>query len=142
MLFVPSGVSVKADAAALVAAALSEFGRLDGAFNNAGSVNASGMGLVALPGVAPYVAAKHAVVGPTRATALEVAEQGVTCQRRHHPVSRARARARRWRSPPERCAAGASSGTGRAAAASAARSSSSVACGRASRSGPVRCRAS
>ncbi|MFF9075804.1 SDR family NAD(P)-dependent oxidoreductase [Streptomyces sp. NPDC014872] len=129
VLFVPSGVSVEADAAALVAAALSEFGRLDGAFNNAGSVNASGpvsgidgaawnaevaqdvtsvftclrhqvpevlktcgaivdnasgMGVVALLGVAPYVAAKHTVVGPTRATALEVAEQGVTCRRRHH----------------------------------------------------------
>ncbi|MER8084839.1 SDR family NAD(P)-dependent oxidoreductase [Streptomyces sp. NPDC058316] len=121
-LFVPADVSVEADAAALVTAALSEFGSLDGAFNNAGSVNASGpvsnidgaawnaeiaqnvtsvfnclkhqipevlktrgaivnnasnMGVVALPGVAPYVAAKHAVVGLTRATALEVAEQGV-----------------------------------------------------------------
>ncbi|MFF8592855.1 SDR family oxidoreductase [Streptomyces sp. NPDC015220] len=39
--------------------------------------NASNMGGVALPGVAPYVAARHAVVNLTRATALEVAEQGV-----------------------------------------------------------------
>ncbi|MFF8592854.1 SDR family oxidoreductase [Streptomyces sp. NPDC015220] len=41
-LFVPADVSVEADAAALVTAALREFGRLDGAFDNAGSVNASG----------------------------------------------------------------------------------------------------
>lgn len=121
-VFVPADVSVEADAAALVAAAIAEFGRLDGAFNNAGGVNASGpvtsidgaswdaeiaqnvtsvfnclkhqipavletrgaivnnasnMGVVALPEVAPYVAAKHAVVGLTRATALEVAGRGV-----------------------------------------------------------------
>ena len=41
-IFVPADVSVEADAAALVAAAVAEFGRLDGAFNNAGGVNASG----------------------------------------------------------------------------------------------------
>ncbi|AQA20550.1 KR domain protein [Rhodococcus sp. MTM3W5.2] len=121
-IFVPADVSVEADAAALVAAAVAEFGRLDGAFNNAGGVNASGpvsgidgadwdaelaqnvtsvfhclkhqipavletrgaivnnasnLGAVGLPGVAPYVAAKHAVVGLTRAVALEVAERGV-----------------------------------------------------------------
>ncbi|SDI24933.1 NAD(P)-dependent dehydrogenase, short-chain alcohol dehydrogenase family [Sinosporangium album] len=121
-LFVPADVSVEADAAALVAAAVAEFGRLDGAFNNAGGFNASGpltgidgsawnaeiaqnvtsvfnclkhqipavlktrgaivnnasnMGVVALPEIAPYVAAKHAVVGLTRAASLEVAERGV-----------------------------------------------------------------
>ncbi|GII92377.1 SDR family NAD(P)-dependent oxidoreductase [Sinosporangium siamense] len=121
-VFVPADVSVEADAAALVAAAVERFGRLDGAFNNAGGFNASGpltgvdsagwdadiaqnvtsvfyclkhqipavlatrgaivnnasnLGVVALPGCAPYVAAKHAVVGLTRAAALEVAEQGV-----------------------------------------------------------------
>ncbi|MCZ4557077.1 SDR family oxidoreductase [Rhodococcus maanshanensis] len=121
-IFVPADVSVEADAAALVDAAVAEFGRLDGAFNNAGGVNASGpvsgidgadwdaelaqnatsvfhclkhqipalletrgaivnnasnLGAVGLPEVAPYVAAKHAVVGLTRAVALEVAERGV-----------------------------------------------------------------
>ncbi|MEU5401416.1 SDR family oxidoreductase [Streptomyces sp. NPDC005963] len=121
-VFTPADVSVEADAALLVQTAIKEFGRLDGAFNNAGGVNAAGrisdidgasweaeiaqnvtsvfnclkhqipallerggsivnnasnMGVVALPEVAPYVAAKHAVVGLTRATALEVATQGV-----------------------------------------------------------------
>ncbi|MCF2532157.1 SDR family NAD(P)-dependent oxidoreductase [Yinghuangia soli] len=122
-LFVPADVTTEADNAALVAAALAEFGSLDGAFNNAGGVNAYGpvptldaaawhaelahnltsvfyglkhqipaiaasgggsvvnnasnLGVVGMPDVAPYVAAKHAVVGLTRATALEVAEQGV-----------------------------------------------------------------
>lgn len=121
-IFVPADVSVEDDAALLVTTAIAEFGRLDGAFNNAGGVNASGpistieadawnaeltqnvtsvfnclkhqipavletggaivnnasnMGVVALPEVAPYVAAKHAVVGLTRSVALEVAAQGV-----------------------------------------------------------------
>lgn len=41
-------------------------------------VNVSSVwGLVGAPGVAPYVAAKHAVVGLTRAAALEVAGRGV-----------------------------------------------------------------
>ncbi|WP_436772138.1 SDR family NAD(P)-dependent oxidoreductase [Yinghuangia sp. YIM S09857] len=123
-LFVPADVTVEEDAAALVTAAVGEFGRLDGAFNNAGGINAFGpvptvdrgawdadiaqnltsvfycmkhqlpaitasggggsivnnasnLGVVGMPEVAAYVAAKHAVVGLTRATALEVAEQGV-----------------------------------------------------------------
>ncbi|MEV7416591.1 SDR family oxidoreductase [Streptomyces sp. NPDC089919] len=121
-LFVAADVAVEEDAAALVAAAESEFGRLDGAFNNAGGINAGGplagieasaweaelahnatsvfhclkhqlpavartrgsivnnasnLGVVGFAGVAPYVAAKHAVVGLTKAAALEVAEQGV-----------------------------------------------------------------
>ncbi|GAB3892599.1 hypothetical protein GCM10029964_067660 [Kibdelosporangium lantanae] len=41
-VFVPADVSVEADAEALVAVAVAEFGRLDGAVNNAGSVTASG----------------------------------------------------------------------------------------------------
>src|SRR5689334_7003884 len=41
-VFVRADVTVEADAAALVAAALAEFGRLDGAVNNAGSVTATG----------------------------------------------------------------------------------------------------
>jgi NAD(P)-dependent dehydrogenase (short-subunit alcohol dehydrogenase family) len=39
--------------------------------------NASNLGVVALPQVAPYVAAKHGVVGLTRAVALENAERGI-----------------------------------------------------------------
>lgn len=123
VLFVPADVTVEADAAALVSAAVAAFGRLDGAFNNAGGVNAYGpiprldtaawhaeithnltgvfhglkhqipailatgggaivnnasnLGVVGMPEVAPYVAAKHGVVGLTRAAALEVAEQGI-----------------------------------------------------------------
>ena len=40
---------------------------------------ASAHGLVASPFKAPYVATKHGVVGFTKATALEVAEEGITC---------------------------------------------------------------
>jgi NAD(P)-dependent dehydrogenase (short-subunit alcohol dehydrogenase family) len=40
--FLAGDVTEEADAAALVDAALAQFGRLDGAFNNAGGVNASG----------------------------------------------------------------------------------------------------
>jgi 3-hydroxybutyrate dehydrogenase len=40
---------------------------------------ASAHGLVASPFKAAYVAAKHGVVGLTKAIALEVAEQGITC---------------------------------------------------------------
>ncbi|MFD0362899.1 SDR family NAD(P)-dependent oxidoreductase [Nocardia sp. GCM10030253] len=122
-LFVPTDVTVEDDVARLTQAALTEFGRLDGAFNNAGAVNAFGpvsdidesgwradielnltsvfyglrhqvpalvasgggailnnasnLGVVGMGQVAPYVAAKHGVVGLTRAVALEAAEQGV-----------------------------------------------------------------
>ncbi|MFE6777895.1 SDR family oxidoreductase [Streptomyces sp. NPDC057702] len=122
-LFVPTDVTVESDQARLVDTAVREFGRLDGAFDNAGGVNsvgplhqtpvekwsaevehnltsvflslkhqfpalvaagggsvvvnASNLGVVGMPGVAPYVAAKHGVIGLTRATALEGAEPGV-----------------------------------------------------------------
>ncbi|MFE6864797.1 SDR family NAD(P)-dependent oxidoreductase [Nocardia sp. NPDC057668] len=122
-LFVPTDVTVEADVERLTAAAVSEFGRLDGAFNNAGAVNAFGpvqdieesgwradlelnltavyyglrhqvpallasgggailnnasnLGVVGMASVAPYVAAKHGVVGLTRAVALENAEHGL-----------------------------------------------------------------
>ncbi|WP_330232386.1 glucose 1-dehydrogenase [Nocardia sp. NBC_00508] len=122
-LFVPTDVTVEQDVARLTEAALSEYGRLDAAFNNAGAVhafgtvaeidevdwrsdlelnltsvfyglrhqvpalaasgggailnNASNLGVVGMGSVAPYVAAKHGVVGLTRAVALEAADQGV-----------------------------------------------------------------
>ncbi|MGW4533843.1 SDR family NAD(P)-dependent oxidoreductase [Nocardia sp. NPDC004340] len=122
-LFVPTDVTVEADVERLTAAAITEFGRLDGAFNNAGAVNAFGpvqdideagwradlelnltavyyglrhqvpalaatgggailnnasnLGVVGMAQVAPYVAAKHGVVGLTRAVALEGAEQSI-----------------------------------------------------------------
>lgn len=111
---------------ALVAATLARFGRLDGAFNNAGiegcggrmvplpdypddqfaavqAVNVQGlwhclkaelaamlparrgaivntasvMGAVAAPGMSAYVASKHAVMGLTRAAALDAAPHGI-----------------------------------------------------------------
>jgi NAD(P)-dependent dehydrogenase (short-subunit alcohol dehydrogenase family) len=39
--------------------------------------NASSLGAVGAPGLAPYAAAKHGVVGLTRAAALELADRGV-----------------------------------------------------------------
>jgi NAD(P)-dependent dehydrogenase (short-subunit alcohol dehydrogenase family) len=41
-IFVQADVTVEAEAAALTEAAMSQFGRLDGAFNNAGGVNSGG----------------------------------------------------------------------------------------------------
>jgi NAD(P)-dependent dehydrogenase (short-subunit alcohol dehydrogenase family) len=122
--FVATDATVEAEVAGLVGVAVEEFGRLDGAFNNAGGVNASGpvqqiheaawradldqnltsafyglkyqlpamlgsggggaivnnaalAGVVGVAGMAGYVAAKHGVVGLTRAAALECAGQGV-----------------------------------------------------------------
>ncbi len=41
-------------------------------------VNNSSMGgLIAFPGVSPYIASKHAVMGLTRAAALDYAKQGI-----------------------------------------------------------------
>ncbi|MFD3706046.1 glucose 1-dehydrogenase [Nocardia sp. NPDC058658] len=122
-LFVSTDVTVDADAERLTQAALTEYGRLDAAFNNAGAVNAFGpiaqiddvswrsdmdlnldsvfyglrhqvpaitaagggailnnasnLGVVGMAQVAPYVAAKHAVIGLTRSVALETAAAGV-----------------------------------------------------------------
>jgi NAD(P)-dependent dehydrogenase (short-subunit alcohol dehydrogenase family) len=116
-------VSLAADARALVGVALSEFGRLDYAINNAGinlpaapmleidddawdrlfAVNVTGvrncmraelvhmlgagrgaivnmsstLGLVAGRNCAPYVASKHAIIGLTRAAALDYAKSGI-----------------------------------------------------------------
>ena len=39
--------------------------------------NSSTNGFVALPGIAPYVASKHAVMGLTRTAALDYAKQGI-----------------------------------------------------------------
>ncbi len=121
--FVPTDVTVEAEVQALVGAAVERFGRLDGAFNNAGGVsgfapvqdvtaehwhaeleqnltgvfhslkhqipallaagggavvnNAAVAGAVGVGSMSPYVAAKHGVVGLTRATAMECAERGV-----------------------------------------------------------------
>lgn len=121
--FVATDAAVEAEVAGLVGVALEEYGRLDGAFNNAGGVNATGpvqqiheaawradldqnltsvfyglkyqlpamldsggggaivnnaalAGVVGVAGMAGYVAAKHGVVGLTRAAALECAGQG------------------------------------------------------------------
>ncbi|MCA2208971.1 MULTISPECIES: glucose 1-dehydrogenase [Nocardia] len=122
-LFVPTDVTVDADVERLTQAALTEYGRLDAAFNNAGAVNAFGpvaeigddawradlelnltgvfyglrhqvpaiiasgggailnnasnLGVVGMASVAPYVAAKHGVVGLTKSVALETAAAGV-----------------------------------------------------------------
>ncbi len=122
-LFVATDVTVDADVERLTQAALTEYGRLDAAFNNAGAVNAFGpiaeigddawradmdlnlngvfyglrhqvpaimasgggailnnasnLGVVGMAQVAPYVAAKHAVVGLTKSVALETAATGV-----------------------------------------------------------------
>lgn len=123
-VFVTADVTVEVDVAALTDAALAEFGRLDGAFNNAGGAGASGRvqdirtaqwhatieqnltsvyyslkheipaiiasgnggavinnasigGVAGIGSMSAYVAAKHGVVGLTRATALECAAKGV-----------------------------------------------------------------
>ncbi|HEY3139929.1 MAG TPA: SDR family oxidoreductase [Acidimicrobiales bacterium] len=122
-MFVAADATVETEAAGLVTAAIAAFGRLDGAFNNAGGVqargalsdideadwrgdleqnltsvffglkyqlapmidagagsivnNASIAGTAGVPTMAPYVAAKHGVVGLTRAAALETADRGV-----------------------------------------------------------------
>lgn len=123
-LFIAADVTVEREVERLVAAAVAEFGRLDGAVNNAGGVNASGPvhtvdgpawhadleqnltsvfyclkyqipamiaspgggsiinnasigGVRGIPGLAPYVAAKHGVVGLTRAFSNELAIHGI-----------------------------------------------------------------
>jgi NAD(P)-dependent dehydrogenase (short-subunit alcohol dehydrogenase family) len=122
-IFIPTDATVEADVARLTRMAVEEFGRLDGAFNNAGGVSAAGpieaigdaawraeldlnltsvfyglahqvpamlasgggsivnnaslAGVGGIGGLAAYSAAKHGVVGLTRATALECAGRGV-----------------------------------------------------------------
>ena len=121
--FLKTDVSDSAQVKALVARAISSFGRLDVAFNNAGLLpptaplaeqteedwarimrvdvtgvflclrhelaemskagrgvivnTASVAGIRADPGMAPYVAAKHAVVGLTKAAAIDYAAAGI-----------------------------------------------------------------
>jgi NAD(P)-dependent dehydrogenase (short-subunit alcohol dehydrogenase family) len=121
--YVVADVAVAADVRHLTRQAVERYGRLDGAFNNAGvggnpeplhemddgvydrimDVNVRGLwnclraeiaamlptgggaivnnssvgGLVAIPTAAPYIAAKHAVIGFTRAAAEEYARQGI-----------------------------------------------------------------
>jgi NAD(P)-dependent dehydrogenase (short-subunit alcohol dehydrogenase family) len=122
-VFQKTNVSDSEQVEALVARAVSEFGALDAAFNNAGllpptaplaeqteddwhrimNVDVTGVflclkhelaqmakagrgaivntasvaGLRADPGMAPYVAAKHAVAGLTKAAAIDYATQGI-----------------------------------------------------------------
>ncbi|WP_228053073.1 SDR family oxidoreductase [Nodosilinea sp. LEGE 07298] len=121
--FVQADVTKEADVKAMVNKAVGVFGRLDIAFNNAGTVGenpsmieqteaeydrimsvnvkgvwlsmkyeiaqmlkqgsgsivntASANGVVALPGVPLYTASKHAVVGLTKAAALQYAKAGI-----------------------------------------------------------------
>jgi NAD(P)-dependent dehydrogenase (short-subunit alcohol dehydrogenase family) len=122
-LFVRSDVSSQADVQLLIQKTVATYGRLDIAFNNAGSEgvpkplheqsiedfdslmainvrgtfmcmkfeiqqmltqgagviinNSSIFGLIGLAGISPYVASKHAIVGLTRAAALDYAKQGI-----------------------------------------------------------------
>lgn len=122
-VFRVTDVSRPEDCAALVRCALEHYGRLDGAFNNAGlqrdfgdihetpdadlseviDINLKGVlymmkyeaaamlaggggaivnnssifGLKAMPRLAYYVAAKHGIIGATRAVALDYAERGI-----------------------------------------------------------------
>nr|WP_242040981.1 SDR family oxidoreductase [Leptolyngbya sp. FACHB-261] len=122
-IFVQADVTKEADVKAMVDKAVGVFGRLDIAFNNAGTVGenpslieqteaeyertmnvnvkgvwllmkheiaqmlnqgsgsivntASANGVVALPGVPLYTASKHAVVGLTKAAALQYAKAGI-----------------------------------------------------------------
>ncbi|KTE39310.1 MULTISPECIES: SDR family NAD(P)-dependent oxidoreductase [unclassified Sphingopyxis] len=122
-LFVAADLASEADVESLVARTVAHYGRLDGAFNNAGVeqknkpvdelslaewnraiaidltavflcikyqvramlasgggaiVNtASSLGQVAIPGASEYIAAKHGVVGLTRAAGADYAARGV-----------------------------------------------------------------
>ena len=94
-IFVKTDVSNPDDAQALVQAAIDKFGGLDIAFNNAGVLPPTAplleqtretwnkvmavdvTGLIADPDMSSYVTAKHAVIGLTRAAAVDYAKSGV-----------------------------------------------------------------
>jgi len=122
-IFVPADLSSEAAIEGLIAKTVAHYGRLDGAFNNAGMeqhntpideltlqqwntviqidltavflcikyqvpamlkngggsiVNtASGLGQIAIPNAAEYVAAKHGVIGITRAAAADYGARGI-----------------------------------------------------------------
>lgn len=122
-LVLPTDVTREADVKAAVAAMVARFGRLDGAFNNAGALgrsaplfevtqedleavfqanvhgvfwsmkhqipallasgggaivnNASIVAAIGVPQLSAYTASKHAVLGLTRAAALEYFQQGI-----------------------------------------------------------------
>lgn len=121
--FIQTNVSDESSVAALVSGTIEHYGRLDGAFNNAGieqshkplheisanewgrvlDVNltgvffcmkhqiqrmldsgggvivntSSGLGQVAIPNAAEYIAAKHGVIGLTRAAAIDYGKRGI-----------------------------------------------------------------
>ena len=108
--FIRTNIAEEAQAAAMVAAAVSAYGRLDGAFNNAavpqnsvalheltgtffcmkheiiqmlknggGAIvnTASAAGVTAFPAACEYVTSKHAVVGMTKAGAIDYGTQGI-----------------------------------------------------------------
>lgn len=121
-LAIKMDVTRETDVRDAVASAVTHFGRLDGAFNNAGVIGASGalheqttddfdavmrtnvngvfwsmkyeiaamlasggaivntasiLAQVAMPGLSPYTASKHAVLALTRSAALEYFQQGI-----------------------------------------------------------------
>ena len=86
VLYNGADMSVAAQVRALIAATVAGMGAIDILVNNAGIqhtapiVNiASVHGLVASTMKSAYVAAKHGVIGLTKAVALETAGSGVTC---------------------------------------------------------------
>ena len=122
-IFLPADLSSEAAIESLVAGTVAHYGRLDGAFNNAGMEQhntpleeltlaqwdsviridltavflcikhqvramlltgggaianmASGLGQIAIPNAAEYVAAKHGVIGVTRAAAADFGARGI-----------------------------------------------------------------
>jgi len=93
--FIRADVGREEEVEELVRKTVSTYGRLDGAFNNAGveqcatalaeltaeqwerAIRIDLTGVVALPNAAEYVAAKHAVAGLTKAAAADYAARGI-----------------------------------------------------------------